>query len=290
MTLAAPQPQTSLLEPTVLHYFPAAVHSIYACLFGKPTGDWAIKTREQEVAHRVARFAFDAFGATEILAPVLDFSARICTEEQLSTRSIEVTVPRCEKVKVMRGAKGDIIALNPGQAGFLTSGDCPPVILWDPLFPSPLFCAHAGRDCLFDKSLVLTGKKSREYGSVVDVMMNFFEKAVRPRLKAFIMCGIASKNFMHPWKDATFGEQNIKMTAHLQREYNLPAGLPNLGCIPLKVIIREQLLRYGVDPDNIGQDTIDTHDDLEPGTSNPLWWSYRRGDRTERNGILIAYK
>jgi copper oxidase (laccase) domain-containing protein len=265
--------------------------TIYA--FGRaPAGqmiNWSI-AKNPDVGKYIAEFALKNAGVTEILSPRPDFSGRICTREELTVQ-LENIVGRCEVSRILRhpeNVSADGVEIKPGQAFYIASGDCPTLVVFDPI-GKRLIAAHAGRDCLWDREHVLNDKTAREHASIVDAAMLEFDDVPPEELKAFIACGIAAKNFSHSLTDPNLKSKNLEMIAALEK--NCPIefmGKDSAGCINLREIIRSQLISHGLRPDAIGCDAIDTYGDTD-STGEHYWWSNRRGDKTVRNGVLVIY-
>lgn len=272
---------TTIPLPTESHVIEGGRISVHC--FGKDE-DWRLGN---DVARRlIANFAF-GHGVTDVLAPVpVEFNAIVCEPEQLSPEH-EEPVGRCEKMTFYRRFKADGTQIKPRQAFYITSGDCPTLVVFN-LITGELFVAHAGRNCLWDRNNIIEGKPPRAHASVVDAIMAKIPQGHRRFCKAFIVLGIAAENFCHPTYDSTHGAANQKMVEHFVQTLGTSVCHDLLdGKLSVKGIIREQLMRNGVPADSIGLDMADTFGDKSKSGS-PKWHSNRRGDKT-RNGVLVIY-
>lgn len=272
---------TTIPVPTESHLIEGGRISI-SC-FGRET-DWRLAS--EDARRLIANFAF-SHGVTEVMAPVpSEFNAVVCEPNQLSPEH-EEPVGRCEKVTFFRKFKADGTQIKRTQAFYITSGDCPTLVVFNPI-TGELYAAHAGRNCLWDRGHIIDGKPAREHASVVDAIMEKIPEAYQRFCKAFIYLGIAAENFSHPVYDSTYGAANQKMIDHFVETLG-PTVCPDQqeGKLAVKTIIREQLILWGIPADSIGQDMADTFGDkAEDGSLK--WHSNRRGDKT-RNGVLVIY-
>lgn len=266
--------------------------SVVVYMFGKtfrPDGqpvNWSIRSNP-EAAKLIASFAAEHEVST-ILQPSPDFSARVCQRWDLAKAAL-VPTRNDGAVTFLRGASADgVDDVRPGEAFYIASGDCPTLVLYDPTW-GRLVCAHAGRDCLWDRRHILEGAPARPSASVVTSAFACFNRHPL-RTRAFICGGIAGRNFEHDVESGDLASSNARMVGHFVDECGKfsVVGDSNDGCLDLKFIIARQLVKAGLFPDMTGCDAIDTFDDRLNGEY--VWWSNRRGDKQERNGILIVHR
>ncbi len=261
----------------------SVVPDIVGYAFGRPD-NWSLA--DMATRNRIALFAHQR-RVTKIFAPVpSQFNAKICARGEFNEEILIPLVNR-DHVTIFRSPPADGCEILAYEGFFIASGDCPTIVVHDP-DSRRTFCAHAGRDCLFDRSNALGRGKSREHDSVVHALLAEFPKEVARNLKVFIACGISGRNFSHPLQGHDRSEECQKMLMYIEHHYGcgFARGDLSLGCISLKDLIRMQLVQRGVESDNIGCDNIDTFADTDRG-GNHVWWSNRRGDKKERNGVLI---
>ncbi len=238
------------------------------------------------VEKRIAEFAFER-GVVKIFAPIPDFCGQVCFSEQLSLHA-SYQVGRCERVSIYRDTlSSDGLLTQKGTAFYIAPADCLTFLLYNP-DSGKLVSAHAGRESLYDPG-VLVGKPVRRHGSLVGSAIEAIGGQVE-RLRAFAGFGISRDSFQHPWPDpiSTDSEKrNLAMCKHLA-QWDSKAAFDRAGRISIKKIIREQLVAAGVADDAIAQDCVDTFSD-QTSDGSYRWWSNRRGDKEERNGVLVVY-
>ncbi len=190
-------------------------------------------------------------------------------------------------ISVRFGVKADGVELSSAHHGlWISPADCPTLVVYD-LSTNRLMAAHAGRDCLIDRHLILSGQVTRRPFSIVDTILQRLDPENPLLVKAFVCCGIGPNNFTHPWDHPEYGEDNRAVTNYLIKHYGqgVITGEVRNGCINMRALIRQQFVAGGYELANIEDDHSDTFTDRDQ--KNYRWWSCRRGDR-ERNGVLVA--
>ncbi len=205
-------------------------------------------------------------------------------------------------ITIYRGKNADGVVVPRGAGFFVTSADCPTIVVCDTRHDI-LIAAHAGLWSLLDKSLVLGIERPRHekrpHKSVVDAMMAHLPKHNRGHLEIIITCGIDSPNYVFDPRHPKYGDTNIRLLAYLDEMYGENTNPRNQNGKPylsLKSIIKHQFEAYGIDPHTIHHDGIDTYSDIDHD-GNYKYWSNARAHNLKkeceipkRNGVFIAHK
>lgn len=279
-------------------------------LCGRNNGrtDWSIAELKDKAgvakcsAYSLINALFGGSDRTSIYAPrPSTFNAHICApheltevyQGQIDLSNEENTLPPRKGVKIYRGVNADGCEIPQGKYMMLASADCPTIIARSRV-SGKVVAAHAGRDCLVDRTHLETGTPSRPHESVVDgIMYKFLEWNVRAQdLDVFITCGIGGGYFYHRPTDQKYGATNRKLIAHFRRLGDYCVLAPDtLGGICLPAIIRAQFAKYGVLEDKIANDDIDTFGDIYVDTGEAIWHSSARGktpaEKAMRNLVVI---
>ena len=236
-------------------------------------------SRLQEPAYQeILAGILEERGIRVLYAPNPAFNAVTCTPADLT----EVTeLPG--GAKVYRGCKADgIIFGGKGSAGCFTPADCATGVFG---FGSEIALLHCGTKCLVDTDARGKGEKTaRPFESVVNSALarNYGDmKAV----EAFIGGSIHARNLEHPFDHEMFGESNRRWVESVRAQWPNASTVGNLnaaaerGNICLVSLFAAQALQQGVSIEKITRDEIDTF--------QQRWFSNRRGDKTERNFVLV---
>jgi copper oxidase (laccase) domain-containing protein len=250
-------------------------------VFGKPD-NWSMY---EESAWRKLSELAQKRKISQILSPFpQEFNARICTVDEL--REYKISGLEKNNIHILRTpdlqpAEGAVI---PKGAGFwTTSADCPMILIYDPS-GSTVAASHSGRNSLIDVDFLM-GKPARENFSVVDGLIKQFPSEIRSKLNVFIVCRIDAEHFAHPFDHQEKGELNKKMVTAIIERYGAECivGPKEQGKISLPILIQKQCEAYGILPEHITDGGLTTFTDER-------LWSYRRGDKRERNGILVIHR
>jgi copper oxidase (laccase) domain-containing protein len=268
------------IEPTS-HYVSFGPRVALAC-YGRKTGRWNTKENpDPDIYERIARVV-RKYSARVVYCPYADFSARVISPHEFIQKGKRSLL---ESVSVWNSVHADGVQIRPQEAFFIASGDCPTIVAFDS-GGDKLVATHAGRDCLFDRQFIETGKSSRGVPSVVDAIVG---RLGASNISVAILCGIGADSFRHPWSHPKYGKFNRKMVEYLFSLYGSKcvSGSLEEGCLNLPEIIRAQFVSAGVSSRQIHCDEIDTYSDRE--SDEPLWWSSVRGDK-ERNGVFAIFR
>lgn len=191
------------------------------------------------------------------------------------------------QITLHRGCNADGVVLSKGQSFFIASADCHTIVVYNHA-KQQVIPAHAGRDCVLDQQLIQTGRPGRKHFSVVDSIMKYINPSDYAELNIGIYCGIGPENFAHPVTDKNYGAKNKKLIAYISRNYGELSlwNEPTMGRLNMVEIIMQQFSAYGIEPEQITHDMVDTFADSID--TSYQWWSCRRGD-WQRNGIFISY-
>lgn len=236
-------------------------------------------------------------GVKTIRAPRPDFSGRICELDELTEwQTISIGGRKDSNIRILRGADADGTEVLRDEAFFVSSGDCPTLIVYDPV-DRRLFCAHCGRNTLWDWQQVLHHQPPRQYESVVQAILARIRPFSHRALRVYLTCGISERYFSHP-ETGTDGMNCAQIRAMLKHFQERGWGCCITGStsearISLRRLVAKQFRMFApqMDPDLIGWDSIDTYSDLDT-KGEPVWWSYRgagRGGCSERNGIMVSH-
>ncbi len=291
--------------------FLKSLDGVTIALYGQASGDWSTRSWEPDTSvelrnnlptyQRLSRIG-EKFGAQSIYFPRPDkFNGKIdasCLNAESDTLP---TADKWHKIRtngskttILRGPLVDGAIFGPGQGFFINSADCPTIVA---RYLGMTIATHAGRECLYDKCLAQTGKKTegREHESVVFAIVDTFKQLATKRgvtfnpngIHVFITCGIAGKNFEHRLDHPNFGPANRRMIPHLLQSFPTLPGYPHVlkpfeaGMISLHNLARAQLHMCGVPEMNVSSDGINTYDDIVPSRAHTknrkfIWHSYRR--------------
>jgi copper oxidase (laccase) domain-containing protein len=278
-----------MVAPTAT-FFPFG-NSVEIRLFGRKdqeTGeitDWSPAKLDDARRQRLATIAAD-IGVRQLAAPRPTLSnAKICTVAELNE-----PIDCGQRISLRRGCDADGTVVIPAQPFFMASADCTTIVVRD-AESGHVIAAHGGRDSLFDRQRILTGRVSRPHESVVDAIIEHFRVQFKSSCKAlqvYLTCGIHPRHYYHSFDHPTFGEQNRKICMHLVEHWGrgILYGTPEEGRLSIGGIITAQFFRHGIKPTDVDFDSIDTYGDIDE-TADYRWWSNRRGDTTQRNGVLV---
>lgn len=274
-------------------------------MFGKQTGDWSLKqlgteneTFFKERLSTVSHVLTD-LRLVRIYAPRPKiFNAKI-NEVDDFYHSGATHVPSPTETTWLFTAVGEGAIVRDSSKlhedffpiTFFYTADCAVIVIHDPKTGRTV-ASHAGRDSVIDRSLILTGEKSRPCFSVVDSMLQFFED--KSRVRAFICGGLSRHEHPLNTNNPEHLQYNRAICEHFQGNFPNSFKLRS-GSLFISVIniIEEQLISHGVSPDNIGTDCSNTVDDNDE-TGEFTWWShsrwYEEGKEGPdgRNGILVV--
>jgi len=190
-------------------------------------------------------------------------------------------------LKIITGAKTEGIVVPVGGAILFKTADCYTVTYHD-IKNDKVITVHAGLKSIIDKQKIITGVESRPHESVVDDMARYMKET--DHYEIFLNGGIGFQSFIYNTNDPVYGETNKKILSYLIDKYGkgaVPLGIKH-GGISMKYIIRQQFISYGIDPELIRDDGIDTY-------SDPKFFSHYRAKEMGwndggRNGILVIHK
>ena len=289
-----------------MHLYPSSGHLVgHAQVFcfgpGREYFNWSLNRLQTQadlvppdhinLFVRLARVARDLTIETIYAPRVADFNARLATSSDYPHVIMMGEWP----LRLHRGAPAAGMEIPKGTGLFVPTADCPTVIVTNPV-SKRVIAAHAGLKELVDVDYILTGKASRENGSVVSAMVNCFPKEERWGLIVKSVCGIGPACYTHPTDHQTYGEQNKKMLAYLKSHLgrSCVCNAETDGRINLHGIIRSQAMSEGVHFEHISDDLVDTYCDVVPGTTLYQWHSHRRAvdeekpeEALKRNGVLV---
>lgn len=270
--------------------------------FGRPL-DWStsmVITQEDvarhDLAHRIAGIAL-AHETKVILAPCAQKSnGVICQRSDLATKiSVQAMIGMVPiNVSVERGFDADGTIIGPREAFYVSTGDCLVGVMTDKGSRRTV-AFHASRESLLPRQWLDPDQHdggSRKM-SVIENALNQLKP--EGEVAAFFCNGINSTHFGHSWDDPVHGVRNQSLCEFVSARYGTrcieQTTLDDIreGKLSLHELARNQCEDSGIKPGNIGSDSIDTFGDTGPD-GKPIWWSYRRGDGRQRNGVLVIRK
>lgn len=238
---------------------------------------WNGHARRASLAHTVA-----SYGASRAIymPDPHTFSARVVHPEDFG-HSIKkgrgVLVCRTSSQADPAAGHSPVLAdgvwlLSRGTSFLISSADCPTVTV---IVPDGRVCAaHAGRWSLLDRGVVMEGKPTRQYASVLHAIFSEIPRKMRRNTLVYVSLGIGREYFTHPLGDSEHGEANLRLIRFVSKSYGPDAALPanknRMGKISLFGVIRQQCLDLHVPWDNIVHDGLCTYS--SPGN----WYSNRR--------------
>ncbi|MBL4644638.1 MAG: laccase domain-containing protein [Candidatus Pacebacteria bacterium] len=191
---------------------------------------------------------------------------------------------------VMGKCFADGVFIPKGEAFAITSADCPTVAMYDRK-ERHMLCFHAGRDSLFDRSVLLSGisgTPSREHFSVVHNALSLFrELGVLPEdIFMNLFCGIRT-GFQHQRHHFMYGEYNSSLLNWCRRYEGALVNENITDEIDLHAIVRGQAIECGVPSQHIHFDGIDTYHDT--WTGRHLWASARSDPRKKKRNLVLVH-
>lgn len=171
-----------------------------------------------------------------------------------------------------------------GHAGVFSAGGCSLVVA---TLRQDMVFAHAGRDCVLDRTRILTcnRKAGRHHESVVDSIVSRLapSRLLRQHIQVAVYYSIKPGDFRHDFADNNLEHAGYnKIAAHLlPQEYGQECGIvDSLGIgIDVPRIIRAQFVALGVPREHISLEHAYLCDEL-PTT--------RRGDGTGRYLVAVV--
>lgn len=256
-------------SPTELH----SLNGLSVALFGP--GDWSLRSlqvpadadmeKNSGFVERLAR-ALSNLGAMHAYAPnVVPASGAMANPEELATdipigRSIDYPLHLWRNQ--YHPADGTVLT-RPGDAGIFSAGGCPMIVM---KWRNQVGFAHAGRDSLLDRELMLNGTKSRRYESVVDALIAKLRVARDQLFDAhvWVLWSIRPEDFAHPFDHTVHGKANQVMARYIIDTFGQKCARITATAVHLDLpeLIQRQCMLDGIPPRNIHLD----YAYLPPGT------------------------
>jgi hypothetical protein len=255
--------------------------------------DWSLKPLQRkgdedkapELARRISR-ALAGMGARLIFAPTpTKFNGELVSEETLMKERL-----RLGNLWMYRNpdvpADGAWLPYR-GCAGIFSAGGCSLIVATR---GNKMIFAHAGRDCVIDRTRIRTQnfRKGRRHESIVNGILNELAPSYSAHRKAHeiraaVYYSIRPEEFRHDLadKNTEHAEYNEGAWKLLPREYGEECGIVDSRGIGIDVprIIRRQFIANGVPPENISLEHAYLRDEL-PTT--------RRGDGSGRYLVAVV--
>lgn len=242
-----------------------------AACFQGPGNEWSLgplQAPEDVVRHPILterlRDAMRHLGAERVYAPSpVEFNGKIIQPAELS-RVFNLKGGVLLFRNAGMPADGTFLRAD-GHAGVFSAGGCGLTVV---TLRDHLIFAHTGRDCVIDRTRILTGAPSRSKESVIDSIMDAFHQLGYNEkhfcdLSAWVLYSIKPRDFLHRFDDPQHGEYNRRVGPDLARRTSAgirttPAGFQ----IDVPAIARSQFLAYGVPSENIHLDHAYLNDEL----------------------------
>ncbi len=249
-------------------YLPTASGHVLIEVAGKPLDRRDLQNKEvfQELSEHLEKLGVErALNPRPVHGNCI--SSRELLEESKGDERLR-TVSR-SRIPILRGLEADGVQVGQGEAYLLFSADCLTVTV-----------VHSRT------SLVMAAHFSRESGLKKNILHDVFESFSeynREELSVVLSLGIAPAFFRHPFDHPVHGPHNKELVTDLVWRYGSGAvnGQLKEGGLDLRFLAVQKLVQeYGVLPERIWSDTIDTYGDNR-------FWSHRRGDRA-RNRVTVA--
>lgn len=229
-------------------------------------------------------------GVSEILAPKPKPEAPV---DLVARRDTLTEVISVGGANVRRGLDAHVIRVEPGEAGFFATADCPCVIAKCSASGLAIM-AHAGRRCLINEDSLLDDPTGYQHKSVVSTILQEFPDVKNIQVK--VVCGIGAESFAHPADHPDHGELNSRRINRIITNWGSGcfSGEIMQGNLCLKTLIREQFsdpaFGHGLNEDSVEVDGVDTFSDKDD-QGGFKWWSCRRdwkGDHQPSNAVLFV--
>ena len=219
---------------------------------------------------------------------ISSFTGEICEEDDFSQST------KIEKFgfEIFQNKKTEGLVVPKNAAVFLCTADCP-VIVYQDYENDVLIVAHAGLNSVIDRQDVLFSRRSRFNGSVVENIIDYLDENIEEtdNYEISIIGGISHESFIYSPDNPVYGSENKKILEFLTGKYGdgvVPLGIDH-GGISIPNTIKQQFVRWGINPNKINMDGIDTYTD-------PRFWSHTEFVKNGgvgldgRNGILVIHK
>ena len=228
-----------------------------ACFGGK---DWSLKSlqepgneRDNSLAGRLGK-ALSGLDAYVALAPTpTEFNGRIIPPGFLSDQirlGHGVNMFR----NTRRPADGTMLVTR-GTAGIFSGGGCSAIVA---AYKDQAIFAHAGRDCVLDRTRVRTNgrEQGRPFESVVDSIIRTLGLDVTEdynNLHAWVLWSIKPGDFAHRFDNRQHSQYNTGAAVYVPRLYGGAAAYVDDHAVYLDVpeIVQSQFMQYGVPDENI---------------------------------------
>jgi len=246
-------------------------------MWGTSAGDMSLARLPEQEYQKTLGDILEKRGIHTLLAPNPAFGSALATAEELTSVT---ALPFAAQVR--RGVKADgAIFSSKGVAFCVTSADCGTGIFYD---GETVIATHCGTKCMIDIDARAQGEPSRRIPEsiVQSAILSFADKT--RKIKAFIGGTLEAMHLEHPFNHPGYGDANRAWVTSAGEEWpdarwrGQSLGLDQ-GCIDLKGVFRDQAARLGIPKEDIATDNIDTWQDD--------WWSNRRGNKKERNLVLV---
>ncbi len=264
--------------------------------------DWSFRPFKQPrdgkldpVSTRLLPEVAASLGIKEMLAPHPTFGTDMCAINDLRVR-IPMTHGD-KRVVLVRGKQADSMAIAPGETFAISVGGCPIGWMFDLQKPDKLLVAHMGLKCLIDRSLAVTGQKSRHHRSVIDRMWESMRllPGEASRVHAGFAFPIYPLENKHEWDYAGDGHENKLICKHLVTEWGTDCvygwadeQARKLGRIHLGNVIRGQYKACGILSENIHGVSAP---DAVGADGHPLWYVTRGPHgKDPRNLVLVQLR
>jgi len=242
-------------------------------------------------------------GVSSVFVPNLAFGRSIYCPSQFGGHPLLFGARDCS---VLSGPKADGVILFPGQACWLSSADCPTVLLKN-MRTGVTIVLHAGRRCLVDEENIFNGTTCSP--SIIDAAIKLFADTDRDKLRVFLFLGIGAKHFLHSPAHPTWGSRNSKLNEFILNKWGKRCFWGSSdseigeGRISLFDIIVAQCMEHGIREDHCSFGLSETFSDTYPENGEKpllwtpfMWYSHRRAvfdggeDLEARNGIFVLNK
>lgn len=188
-------------------------------------------------------------------SPVL-FNGSICERAEL-TRRFELVSGKGNTLH--RGVEADGCKLEAGEAIGWSVGGCAVIVA---TYRGHMVAAHAGRDCLFDRSAFdqnAARDPTRTHEGVVHAALDALNAQDMSEVRVHVLYPLSAQTLTHPLHDPKYGKVNVAMYEYLRDRWS--RGLPehwgvweenNHILIDTYLLVRSQCVAdFDIDPRHV---------------------------------------
>ena len=250
--------------------------------------NWSLRKLQDEKFELARRMLLRyAKNSTIWAPPPVEHNGLVVCPKEISFDEIDIAT---EGIIIRRGKYADGVILHSILDAFLFSpADCATLILSyeDANGQKKVIGAHASRNSVINTSRFTTKTITREHEGIVESVLSHVPDSQVVNVKAWIGIGIsAGPHFAHNTTDKE-NPWNSAFIYYVREKYGSECFMDDekngtLGWLDLKILVKKQLLLFGIPEENIEIDTVCTYLDRHPSGEH-MWYSNVRNNEHEDN-------